>query len=403
MNTVWIINQYATAPSRGAMCRHFMLAKELVKHGYEVNIIAGSGHYFHYEKPLKTGTKNIETIEGVSFTWIKTPDYTQSQQLRRGMGWVSFLISLIFLSFSYKNKPDVIIHSSPSLVPYLGSYILSRRCKAKIIFEFRDIWPMTLNMLGNYSFLHPIIFVQGWIEKFALRFSDACISSMEFGSKRLEELKITTDKFHWLPNGVTYEDFEDANLNEIGKNSKSKKFTFGYIGSHGKANALDTIIEAGKYLEGSQIHISMIGGGSEKMKLQEKARLLSLNNITFSDRVPKEKVPSILKSMDGLLIAWHNIEIYKYGTSANKLAEYFSAGKPIVQAYSGAGDHIAKFNAGITVPADNASAMADAMKKIAVADEQEMNSYCINAQKAARENFAFKVLANKLIKILNTL
>jgi glycosyltransferase involved in cell wall biosynthesis len=226
---------------------------------------------------------------------------------------------------------------------------------------------------------------------------------MELGSRRLEELKVTTKKFHWLPNGVNYEDFEGGDFKKNDKNSKSKKFTFGYIGSHGKANALDTIIDAGKYLKGSQIHILMIGGGSEKIKLQEKARLLSLDNITFLDRVPKEKVPSILKSMDGLLISWHNLEIYKYGTSANKLAEYFSAGKPVVQAYSGAGDNITKFNAGITVPAGNASAMADAMKTIAVAHEHELERYCINAQKAARENFTFKVLANKLKIILNTL
>jgi glycosyltransferase involved in cell wall biosynthesis len=403
MKTVWIVNQYATAPSRGAMCRHFMLARELVKHDYEVNIIAGSGHYFHYEKPLKTDANKLETIEGVGFAWIKTPDYTQTQNLKRGIGWISFLISLIFLRLSGRNKPDIIIHSSPSLVPFIGSYILSRRFKAKIIFEFRDVWPMTLSELGNYSFFHPVVFVQTWIEKFALRRSHACISSLEFGFKRLEELGIATENFYWLPNGVAYEEFESSDLVEIVEKNRAGKFTFGYVGSHGKANALDTIVDAASYLKDTQIHISMIGTGSERGRLQEKASQLSLNNITFSDNVPKEKVPSTLISMDGLLISWHDLEIYKYGTSANKLTEYFASGKPIVQAYSGAGDLVAKFNTGITVPADNPRAMADVMRKIAIADKHKLKSYSMNAKKAARENFTFKVLTNKLIKLFNKL
>jgi glycosyltransferase involved in cell wall biosynthesis len=147
----------------------------------------------------------------------------------------------------------------------------------------------------------------------------------------------------------------------------------------------------------------MIGTGSERGRLQEKASQLSLNNITFSDNVPKEKVPSTLISMDGLLISWHDLEIYKYGTSANKLTEYFASGKPIVQAYSGAGDLVAKFNTGITVPADNPRAMADVMRKIAIADKHKLKSYSMNAKKAARENFTFKVLTNKLIKLFNKL
>lgn len=399
MKTIWIVNQYATFPYRGVTCRHFMLARELAKQGYSVTIIAGSGHYFHNKRPEYTGLNNSEIIEDVKFVWLKTPVYEQNQQLRRGLGWVIFLFNLLLLRSTNKSKPDVIIHSSPSLIPFLGSYFLSWRNNSKILFEFRDVWPLTFIKIANYSSFHPVVFIQGWIEKFAIKKSDACLSSMEFGSLRLKELGINTNKFYWLPNGVVYEDF-DASTDII---RSSDKFVFGYIGSHGNANALGTIVDAAKYLTDYPIHIIMIGDGAERIKLQERAKLLLLDNITFAVRVNKQEVPSILKSVDGFLISWHDSSIYRYGTSANKLAEYFAAGKPVVQAYSGAGDHVEKFKAGITVPAGDAEAMAGAMIKIATADEQEIENYSINAKKAAYENFTFKSLAKRLIKMLNEL
>ena len=403
MNTIWIVNQYATCPSRGTACRHFMLARELVKQGYEVTIIAGSGHHFHNQHPEKTGQKNSEVIEDVQFVWLKTPQYDQTQQARRGLGWIIFLIRLLLYRCVRKNKPDIIIHSSPSLIPFLGSYILSLRNNSKIVFEFRDVWPLTFVEIGGYSQYHPIVFVQRWIEKFALRKSDACLSSLEFGSQRLEEIGVSTDQFHWLPNGVLYEEFEVALASKTANLGLLDKFVFGYVGTHGKANALLTILYAAKHLQGYPIHIVMTGEGAEREKLLEQAKLLSLDNITFLDNVSKEEVPSVLKSMDGLLISWHDTPLYRYGTSANKLAEYFAAGKPVVQAYNGEGDHVKKYEAGITVPAGDAKAMAQAMIKIATAHKQEIENYSLNGQKAAFENFTFKSLAHRLIKVLGSI
>jgi len=410
MQTVWIINQYATCPSRGTACRHFMLARELVKQGYCVTIIAGSGHYFHHNRPENTGISNEEIIDGVRMIWLRTPRYTQTEQLKRGLGWIIFLFRLVFLQDKKNHKPDIILHSSPSLIPFLGSYFLSWRNSSKLFFEFRDVWPLTFTEIANYSRFHPVVFIQAWIEKMALKKSVACLSSMEFGSRRLEELGIGTEKFHWLPNGVEFEDFEISKENEKSatppepswrtNKTTSKKFIFGYAGTHGHANALGTLVEAANYLKNEPVHIVFVGDGSERSKLQEQAKSLSLENITFLKRVPKHEIPSILESMDGLLISWHDSDIYRYGTSANKLAEYFAAGKPVVQAYSGAGDHVGKYKAGITVPAGDAKAVAEAMLAISTSGKTEIEKYSNNARKAARENFTFQSLANKLIKVL---
>lgn len=403
MKSIWIINQYATSPSHGPAGRHFRFGKELARHGYKVVIVAGSGHYFHRERPELTGSESLENIEGVDFIWLKTPHYEQGQTFVRVLSWVIFLVRLAFFRIVKIGRPDFIVHSSPSLIPFLGSYFLAWHYKAKIIFEFRDIWPMTFTDIGNYSRLHPVVILHGWIEKFALKKSDMCFGSMEMGSKRLAELGIKNQKYCWLPNGIDYNQFADALPNKEKFGLDKSQFTFGYVGSHGKANALETIVEAAAYLNGEPVNILMTGGGSEREKLKEKVLSMKLQNIRFADRVSKNEVPILLASLDGFLISWQDKSIYRYGTSANKLAEYLAAGKPIVQSYSGACDAVEKYGAGITVSANSARSMAQAMLEIATSDGKRLATYGQSAQKAAKDNFRFTLLATKFINVLKEL
>lgn len=45
--TIWIINDYAGSPYHGMVFRHYYLAKEWVKKGYNVYIISATySHYF---------------------------------------------------------------------------------------------------------------------------------------------------------------------------------------------------------------------------------------------------------------------------------------------------------------------------------------------------------------------
>ena len=176
----------------------------------------------------------------------------------------------------------------------------------------------------------------------------------------------------------------------------SQHFIFGYVGTHGQANALGTIIEAAQYLINEPIHIIFVGNGSERKRLMTKTKSLALNNITFIESVSKNNIPHVLQTMNAFLISWHDSEIYKYGTSANKLGEYFAAGKPVVQAYSGEGDNVEKYNAGITVPANDSKALADAMIKIANTDTSIIQKLGKNALLAAHDHFTFDALAKTL-------
>ena len=78
------------------------------------------------------------------------------------------------------DKPDIIIVSSISLLPILYAvfYKISHP-KCKFILEIRDIWPLTLIEVGNYSRKNIFIRFLTWIEKLGYRKADYITSLLK--------------------------------------------------------------------------------------------------------------------------------------------------------------------------------------------------------------------------------
>jgi len=50
---------------------------------------------------------------------------------------------------------------------------------AKLIFEVRDIWPLSVIELGNISSKNPLIKLMSWCEKFAVNKADFIVSTLQ--------------------------------------------------------------------------------------------------------------------------------------------------------------------------------------------------------------------------------
>ena len=74
---VWIVNQYAVAPSDPGGLRPFALAKELAMMGHDVTLVAASfNHWTRKETRLVEGHDEcVEWIDGVRFVWLRAPEY----------------------------------------------------------------------------------------------------------------------------------------------------------------------------------------------------------------------------------------------------------------------------------------------------------------------------------------
>ncbi len=262
---------------------------------------------------------------------------------------------------------------------------------------------MTFSVLAGKSSYHPLVLIHAWIEKLAIRSADRILATMEYGWKRVVELGQPKEKFVCIPNGWGDQTGEQQHVvlpDDAVRAFARPELKFVYIGSIGFANALDLILEAARLRQDDHVHFYFVGDGAYKDELEKKVAALALKNVSFVNPVAKPVVTLIMQQADALLISWHESPLYRYGTSANKISEYLSSGRPIIQAYSGNGDLVTRAGAGFTVPAGDADAFAHAVLRIANMDAKARKELGENGKRYARENLTFSVLAEKLAQLV---
>ena len=387
---IWIINEYAGTPYHGMEFRHYYLTKELVKLGNKVTVVSSS--YSHLFKNLPKQRR--ENIDGVEYLWLKTFDYGTSHDKRRVLKWFLFMFKVFFLPFSLQ-KPDVIIVSPMAPFPILPAWILSKIYGAKLIYEVKDIWPLSLMELGGFSPSHPFIRLMGWFEKFALKKSDAIVSNLQNYGEHIKDIGIKRD-FVWISNGVDLEELK--NIEPLDSQTKEKipqnKFIVGYTGTVGVANALESFCEAAKILQDNQdILFVIVGDGQEKKNLI--AQFGELENLLFIDAIPKKQVQSMLSLFDVCFLGWKKEPLYRFGTSANKIFDYMYSAKPILNAFSGKGDLVKIYQCGIEVEAMNAKAIANAVYEFQAMTQDKLSEIGNNGKSAVVHYFTYDKLAYK--------
>ena len=295
--TVWIVNQYSSTPGTGGGGRHFYLGRELAKQGYQVYLISSASHHLLRHKPKLEKPFKVEAIcDGFYFVWVKMPDYAQAHSKQRALNWFLFPWRIRKLAGAIPSKPDAILSSSPSPLAFLGAQRLARQFKARLLFEVRDIWPLTLIEIGGYSPKHPFIRLMQWVEDKAYRESDAVVSNLKNAVEHMVGRGLAREKFTWVPNGFSLDEVNHATpLNALTASQlPTNRFIVGYTGTLGVANALDVLIDTADQLKGyPEIAFVLVGNGKEKSKLQSQVDERKLNNVVFIDPIPKAEIQDI--------------------------------------------------------------------------------------------------------------
>jgi glycosyltransferase involved in cell wall biosynthesis len=402
--TVWIINQYASTPEYGYAGRHYYLGKELAKLGYNVYLIASAAHHLLREKPLVNSTFQLEKEEDrFTVIWTKMPRYDQAHSKGRILGWFLFPWRIRELADVIPEAPDVVLCSSPSLLSFIGAKSLARRFDAKLVFEVRDIWPLTLIDIGGYSPRHPFVRLLQWVEDKAYRDSDRVVSNLKNAVEHMASRGMRRDKFAWVPNGFSMDEVSlNAPLNPKTESQLPKhKFLVGYTGTLGVANAMSTLIDAAERLkEYPDIAFVMVGGGKEKPVLQQLVEEKGLTNVHFVDPIPKLEIQAMLSRFDGCYIGWLNDSLYQFGIGANKIPEYLFSGKPVIHSYSGACDPIEDAEAGLRIPAEDDKQLADAVLRLYGMAWEERAAMGANGKRAALAQYEYSQLAKRLAGVL---
>ncbi|MCP4588755.1 glycosyltransferase family 4 protein [Pseudoalteromonas sp.] len=402
--TIWFINQYASTPETGMGGRHYYLARELAKQDYNVYLIAASNNHLLRSPPQVTTKFAFEKQDGFTFVWVKVPEYPDAQSLGRIFNWFLFSWKLLALKKMIRDKPDVLVCSSPSLASFLGAKKIARDLHAKLVFEVRDIWPLTFVEVGGHSPHHPFIRFLQWIEDRAYQKSDLVISNLKYAVSHMMARGLEPEKFTWIPNGFCKDEIEGNQklsqevLNLLPKN----KFVVGYAGTIGVANALESLIDAAEQLRDvSDIAFVLVGHGKQQKKLQEMVESKGLLNVTFINSIPKAQIQSMLDQFDLCYIGLISQPIFKFGVSPNKLFDYFYSAKPILYAIDSGEYHpVAEAQAGVEVSPQNVGEIVDGIVAIRSMSPEDRASKGYNGRAYALDNHEYSKLALRFAKAL---
>lgn len=398
---IWFFNQYASTPAYGIPGRHYYIGRELSKLGFKVKLFAAKNTHLNI-KEKEVGTFEEKINSKFSIFFFRTFKYKSSTSVWRIINWIVYLSHCLALPFLVRSKPDHIVYSSPSLPGFVAAFFLAKYYDVKLVFDVRDIWPLTLIELGGFSYRNPLIWSLGLIEKFAYKKSDKIISNLPLFNIYIDDLLGLGHKVQIIPNGIDIEELSVSACLDMTnlENTLKNKFVVGYVGTIGRANAVGTLISAATKIQNSAIHFLIVGNGSELDSIKKSSSYLS--NVTFIDAVPKREVGSILGRIDVGYIAQVPKEIYRYGVASIKIPEYLFMGKPVIH-MTDFWSPVAKKDFGSVVQYGDTAGLLKAIMKYHGLNNGVSRTFREDSYLYALENYDYKKITEKLILTLNDL
>ena len=413
---VWIWNHYATNMFFDEGGRHYWFAHYMKNAGYEPTIFCASTIH-NSEQFVDTYGQEFrrdETNE-IPFVFVKTPSYKGNGKSRI-LNMVSFYKNLFPIAKKYAKehgKPDVILASSVHPLTLVAGIKIAKKFGVPCICEVRDLWPESLVAYGslkpNSLFARLLYRGEKWIYKRA----DAIVFTVEGGKDYIKERKwdvdnggsINLDKVYHINNGVDLDTFEaNVSRNVLYDDDLADQNTFKviYTGSIRGVNNIRVLVEAAKYIKEQsveKVRFIIYGDGDQKNELVNWCETNGIDNVCFKGRVDKRYVPYVLSKSDINILHFKQSTIKKYGTSMNKLFDYFASGKPTVSDCEVGYDLINRYNAGVSADIIDPHKLADVILFFLNMNERDYFQYCSNAKRASQD-YDYKTLTDKLLAIL---
>ena len=375
MNILYI-NHYAGTPALGMEFRPYYLAREWVRAGHRVQMLAASYSHVRARQPEVGMAPRDETVDGIGYRWYPTRGY-----LGNGVGRVRNIWE--FLSQVWRDtdrlvrevKADVAIASSTYPMDIWVARRIARRAKAKLVFEVHDLWPLSPIELSGMSPKHPFARLCFKAEADAYRHADVVVSMLPCVHSYMASRGLDLDKLSIVPNGISPDDWADKPMPLSGDlagtlaTARSRGETVvGYAGSMGEPNALDTLLDAAARLRtdpaGRKLRFVLVGDGHLRARLQERVRAEGLVNVIMLPPIPKLQVPAMLAQVDIAYIGWQRVPIYRFGIAPNKLMDYMMASRPVLHSVEAGNDPVAEAGCGVTVAPQDSTAVVNGLLKM---------------------------------------
>ncbi|MDQ1228605.1 glycosyltransferase family 4 protein [Sphingomonas sp. SORGH_AS_0879] len=360
--------------------------------GHEVEVLTGFPNYpgGTVYPGYRIRLVQHETMNGISVTrGYLFPSHDQSA-LRRIANYVSFAASTTLLALT-RRKPDVVYVYTPPMTAALAAVVLRLFRRVPFVCDIQDLWPDTLAATGMVN-NRRILAAVGWWTTFALRRAARIVVLSNGFKRRLLERDISTP-VRVVPNWAPHEIVAGARHVAARLIPEDGVFTILFAGNMGRAQALDTVIEAARILRDRAVPIRfvMVGGGVEVERLKERAGDLPPDRMVFHPARHPSQMSDLFAAADALLVHLRDDPLFDI-TIPSKTQAYMAIGRPILLGVRGdAAAMVEEAGAGLIFPPQDASALADVAQRLAAMPAAERAAMGVAGRRFYDERLAFSI------------
>jgi glycosyltransferase involved in cell wall biosynthesis len=309
-----------------------------------------------------------ETIDGVRVVRVWTFFAANEGFLLRTMNYLSYAVSATLATMRLE-RPDVIVSTSPQFFCGLTGLIARAMRRAPWVLEIRDLWPESIVTVGAMR-KGFIVRLLERLEALAYRRADRIVCVTDSFVDHIEQRGGGGGKITVIKNGADFERFTvpvDGHAQDVKRRlGLEGRFVASYVGTHGMAHGLDTILDAADRLRtDTRIVFLLVGDGAERERLERRKQKMGLDNVVMLGQQPKEAMPDIWMATDASLILLRRDDLFKT-VLPSKMFEAMAMRRPIILGVEGeARELLNKAGAGLAIPPESAENLAGAIVRLA--------------------------------------
>ncbi len=386
--------------------RTFEHCREWVKAGHHVTVITCVPNFpqGRVYDGYKNKLRQTETMDGIGVVRVWSYITANEGFIKRILDYQSFMASAIAFSPLIRGA-DVVIATSPQFFTACAGYIISRLKGVPFVFELRDLWPESIKAVGAMED-SPVIRYLESLEMFLYQKASRIVSVTESFKKVLTRRGIDPATIEVVTNGVDMSRFHPRMKDEalVERYGLEGKFVAGYVGTHGMAHSLETILDAANIMreKGREVdfHFILLGDGARKPQLLDRAKEMELKNVLFIDSVPKDHVARYWSLLDASIIHLKKTELFTT-VIPSKLFECMGMGIPVLHGVAGeSAEIVEREGAGMVFEPENAGELCEKLEALR-GDEKLYEKFRSNGLRSARK-YDRAQLAKKMLECLES-
>jgi glycosyltransferase involved in cell wall biosynthesis len=388
------LHQFFVTREGSGGTRSYEFARHLVRAGHEVVMVtAGSGSPY--------------TVDGITVRPVRGGygDYVKATSMAYPKRIASFLRFAVGATATVlrEQAPDVVLATSPPLTMAFPAIAASRRHRAPLVFEVRDLWPEAPIQMGALS--NPLAQRLARALEHAVYREAAQVVALSPGIREgVIAAGVSTGDVTLIPNASDLDLFSPSvdpeGLRErLGLNGR---FVCSYFGTMGEANDLSQVVEAAAVLAADgddSVAFVLQGDGKRRPALEAEVQRRGLRNVLLLPAGDKASAARLAAASDACMTIFKDVPILSTN-SPNKLFDTFAAGRPAVVNTPGwQRDLVERHEAGVFArPGDPADLAAQVLR---LRDDPEMAAaYGRNARRLAEGEFDRHLLGERLRAVL---